>query len=73
MPDVETGQIEGTTIAGRYRIEEPMGVGATGVVYRAIQMEDGRKVAVKLLRAAAAHDQSAADRLRREAEALGLA
>lgn len=73
VPDVETGQIEGTTIAGRYRIEEPMGVGATGVVYRAIQMEDGRKVAVKLLRAAAAHDQSAADRLRREAEALGLA
>jgi serine/threonine-protein kinase len=50
-----------------------MGSGATGVIYEAVRISDGLPVAIKLLRAAAAHEAIASDRLRREAEALGLA
>jgi eukaryotic-like serine/threonine-protein kinase len=50
-----------------------MGSGASGVIYEAARISDGLPVAIKLLRAAAAHDAVASDRLRREAEALGLA
>ena len=50
-----------------------MGSGATGVIYEAVRISDGLPVAIKLLRAAAAHEAVASDRLRREAEALGLA
>ncbi len=67
------GDLEGTVVAGQYRIGARMGSGATGVIYEAIRVRDGLPVAVKLLRAAAAHDAIASDRLRREAEALGLA
>jgi len=49
-----------------------MGSGATGVIYEAVRLSDGVPVAIKLLRAAAAHEAVASDRLRREAEALGL-
>jgi eukaryotic-like serine/threonine-protein kinase len=67
------GQLEGTVAAGQYRIVRRMGSGATGVIYEAVRVADGVPVAVKLLRAAAAHETVASDRLRREAEALGLA
>jgi serine/threonine-protein kinase len=50
-----------------------MGSGASGVIYEAKRISDGTPVAIKLLRAATAHDSVASDRLRREAEALGLA
>jgi serine/threonine-protein kinase len=67
------GQLEGTTVAsGQYRILRRMGSGATGVIYEAVRISDGVPVAIKLLRAAAAHEAVASDRLRREAEALGL-
>jgi hypothetical protein len=67
------GQLEGTVAAGQYRIVRRMGSGATGVIYEAVRISDGVPVALKLLRAAAAHEAVASDRLRREAEALGLA
>jgi serine/threonine-protein kinase len=67
------GDIEGHVIAGHYRIGARMGAGASGVIYRATRLTDGLPVAIKLLRAATAHDAVASDRLRREAEALGLA
>lgn len=67
------GQLEGTVAAGQYRIIRRMGSGATGVIYEAVRIADGLPVAIKLLRAAAAHEGVASDRLRREAEALGLA
>ncbi len=66
------GRLEGTVAAGQYRILRRMGSGATGVIYEAVRISDGLPVAVKLLRAAAAHEAVASDRLRREAEALGL-
>ena len=68
-----TGQIEGMIVAGLYRIGQRMGSGAAGVIYQAQRVSDGLPVAIKLLRAAAAHEPTAADRLRREAEALRLA
>jgi serine/threonine-protein kinase len=68
-----TGNLEGTVVAGQYRLGRHMGSGASGAIYEAKRMSDGTPVAVKLLRAAAAHDTVASDRLRREAEALGLA
>ncbi len=66
------GQLEGSVVAGQYRIRERMGSGASGVIYEAMRVRDGQPVAIKLLRAAAAHDAIASDRLRREAETLGL-
>ncbi len=67
------GNLEGSIIAGQYRTGVRMGSGASGVIYEAVRISDGLPVAIKLLRAAAAHDATASDRLRREAEALGLA
>lgn len=66
------GDFAGSLVAGLYTIEQRMGTGASGVVYRARRITDQRVVAIKLLRAATAHDVVASDRLRREAEALGL-
>jgi len=65
-------QLEGQVAAGQYRILRRMGSGATGVIYEAVRLSDGLPVALKLLRAATAHEAVASDRLRREAEALGL-
>jgi len=71
--DRAEGGLEGSVVAGQYRVVRRMGSGATGVIYEAARISDGLPVAMKLLRAAAAHDAVASDRLRREAEALGLA
>lgn len=69
---VAAGNLEGTVVAGQYRIGARMGSGASGVIYEATRITDGTRVAIKLLRVASAHDAAASDRLRREAEALGL-
>jgi eukaryotic-like serine/threonine-protein kinase len=70
---VQVGDFSGQTIAGRYRVLHRLGTGGSGAVYKAERMDDSKFVAVKLLRAGAAHDGASSDRLRREAEALGLA
>lgn len=64
---------EGLVLAGQYRLTEKVGSGANGTIWEAERLADGELVAVKMLRAAVAHDAYAADRLRREAAALGLA
>jgi len=66
------GFFEGSVIAGRYRLGRKLGAGASGVIHQATRLTDNTAVAIKLLRAAVAHDTVASDRLRREAEALGL-
>ncbi len=63
----------GQVVAGQYRLTEKLGAGANGTIWEAERISDGGLVAIKLLRAAVAHDTIAADRLRREAAALGLA
>ena len=63
----------GSVIAGQYRLGEQLGTGASGAIWEAERIADGASVAIKLLRTAVAHDTVAADRLRREAAALGLA
>jgi gas vesicle protein len=64
---------EGLVLAGQYRLTEKVGSGANGTIWEAERLADGQLVAIKMLRAAVAHDTMAADRLRREAAALGLA
>lgn len=64
---------DGLVVGGQYRLSEKLGVGANGTIWEAERLSDGQPVAIKLLRAAVAHDSVAADRLRREAAALGLA
>jgi serine/threonine protein kinase len=55
---------------GRYEIEEKLGEGAMGVVYRARDLTLGRVVALKLLSAEGAEDELH-KRFHREAEAVG--
>ena len=66
------GFLEGSVVAGKYRLGRKLGAGASGVIHQATRLADNAPVAIKLLRAAVAHDTVASDRLRREAEALGL-
>ncbi|MFK7741400.1 MAG: protein kinase [Planctomycetota bacterium] len=62
--------MQGRILGGRYRIDERLGAGAMGVVYRATDQELQRKVAVKILRAELVDGREAAARFEREAEAL---
>jgi serine/threonine-protein kinase len=64
---------EGSVVAGAYRLGDQLGSGANGVIHAAVRLSDQTPVALKLLRLAVAHDAVASDRLRREAEAMGLA
>jgi serine/threonine protein kinase len=60
----------GAVLDDRYRIEERIGVGAMGRVYRATDTRVARKVAVKVLRAELAGDAEAQARFRQEVSVL---
>ena len=55
-----------------YRIEAVLGRGATGVVYRAVQVSVQRKVALKVLHASAVQNERIVQRLEREARTAAL-
>ncbi|MFK7984463.1 MAG: serine/threonine-protein kinase [Sandaracinaceae bacterium] len=66
-----TGMDLGAFFAQRYRIDEVLGAGAMGKVFRATDMSDDRQVAVKVLHPDKAAKESVLTRFRREAEILG--
>ncbi len=59
----------GSVIAGRYQVEAQIGIGGMASVFRAEDIQLGRKVAVKVLHAQYAEDQEFVERFRREAKA----
>jgi serine/threonine protein kinase/Tol biopolymer transport system component len=65
MPRLEPG-----TLHGAYRIEEWIGAGAMGEVYRATDLNLGRDVALKMLPPAFARDPDRVSRFHREAQLL---
>jgi len=67
LPDMP---IVGDVLAGRYRIDAPIGVGGMASVYRAADLRLEREVAVKVLLPNLAADPTVAKRFEREALAL---
>jgi serine/threonine-protein kinase len=61
--------LEGSVIAGKYRVGRPLGVGAMGVVVGARHEMLGQDVAIKLLLPSLGHDASVVSRFLREAQA----
>lgn len=61
----------GQTLASRYRIEERLGEGAMGTVYRAKHVKVGRPFAVKVLHKHLLVDSKVTQRFEREAELAG--
>jgi eukaryotic-like serine/threonine-protein kinase len=55
--------VAGAVVAGRYRLDEKLGEGAMGVVWRATRPDDGERVAIKFLKG---FDQAARRRFERE-------
>jgi len=56
----------GVTLGDRYRIEEGLGLGGMGAVYRAIDLELDRVVALKVIRPHLADDPSVLQRFKQE-------
>jgi serine/threonine protein kinase len=64
-----SGLAAGTLVAGRYRVEAALGAGGMGAVYRAVDVQGGRPVAVKTVLAELAGEAAFERRLEREAAA----
>jgi CHASE2 domain-containing sensor protein len=56
---------------GKYRLDDRLGEGAVGIVYRTTHLGLKKSFALKLLKPGAAHDPSSVSRFQKEAEALG--
>jgi serine/threonine protein kinase len=59
---------QGLELGGRYRLDEPIGAGGMGDVWRGLDLRLRRPVAIKILPTDLAADQAAVERFRREAE-----
>ena len=62
----------GKVLNNRYRLEQPVGAGGMAVVFSAIDMETGRRVAVKMLRETAASDPQTLRRFINESRAVAM-
>jgi CheY-like chemotaxis protein len=60
--------VPGTVLGGRYRLDQPIGGGSFGTVFRARHLELNRDVAVKVLATSAGTDPEALARFRREGD-----
>lgn len=61
---------EGVVLAGRFRLEAPIGAGGMAEVWRARDLHSQRHIALKLLKADVQSSAEAVQRLRREGEVL---
>lgn len=68
--DDDADPLLGRIIADRYRIEELLGRGGMGVVYRVEHVRIGKLMAMKLLHGALARENEVVKRFKREAEAI---
>lgn len=67
---VEVELVPGLVLAGRYRLEQPIGRGGFGVVWAAVDVVTGEPRALKCLTEVGAADAKRQERLRREARAM---
>jgi serine/threonine-protein kinase len=63
----DPSRMVGTTVAGRYVLEELVGIGGMASVFRAVDLELDRPVALKMLRPELVGESSHVDRFRLEA------
>ncbi len=68
----EYKKLVGTVIDGRYKIEEFLGTGGMSTVYRALDLELDRTVAIKMLRDEMADDEEAMERFTNESRAVSM-
>jgi len=59
----------GTVVAGRYRVQERLGEGGMGSVYKVEHVHTGQELALKVLNPKLVEDQVALERFRRESRA----
>lgn len=64
------GLVTGDVLEGRFQVEERIGEGGVGFVYRAVQLKLNRRVAVKLLQRDMVGDEELRPRFEREAITL---
>jgi serine/threonine-protein kinase len=71
-PSPSADPLIGTTLVERFVIEDRIGLGGMGAVYRATQIGLGRKVALKILKPEVSLKRDAVTRFEREAKAMSL-
>lgn len=71
MADLQVDPLLGRVFDGKYRLDERLGGGGMGTVYRATHLLIDRPVALKVLSQRFVGDQTAQQRFRREARAAG--
>jgi serine/threonine protein kinase len=69
--DIPVDPLIGVTFDGKYRLDERLGQGGMGTVYRATHLLIDRPVAIKVLNPRFVEDEEAQERFRREARAAG--
>lgn len=68
----DTKKLVGSVIDGRYKIEEFLGTGGMSTVYRALDLDEERTVAIKMLRDEMADDEEAMERFTNESRAVSM-